>query len=158
MCFWKTFFEVSPSWSFSSEATKSYSNYFKRLQKKEMCSALFRVVFCQKKIPQKIFSFFRKCPFSTYLTTLKWRKKNWVSFNKNLRLHFVKKNPTFSNREIQCEKSDTCHCHTLYYYHIFFCLSKKNLFVRKNWKLLGKNLKQRKQRNEKNRIILFVWN
>ena len=77
------------------------------------------------------------------------KKKNWVSFNKYLRLHFVKKNPTFSNREIQCEKSDTCHCHTLYYYHIFFCLSKKNLFVRKNWKLLGKNLKQRKQRNEK---------
>ena len=111
------FLEVS-----SSEATKSYSNYFKRLQKRK-CVLLYleifffrRVVFCQKKNPSspRKSSFFRKCP-STYLTTLKWKKKNWVSFNKNLELHFVKKNPTFSNREIQCEKSDTCHCHTLYY-------------------------------------------
>ena len=118
------FLEVS-----SSEATKSYSNYFKRLQKRK-CVLLYleifffrRVVFCQKKNPSspRKSSFFRKCP-STYLTTLKWKKKNWVSFNKNLELHFVKKNPTFSNREIQCEKSDTCHCHTLYYYNFFFLL------------------------------------
>ena len=82
------------------KATQITSNDFK----KRKCVLLYLEQFSVRKKSPKNLLFLQKMSVFHIPDDPEMKKKNWVSFNKNLRLHFVKKNPTFSNREIQCEK------------------------------------------------------